>query len=82
MNEDDGTRTRNRRIDSPIISCSKPNQDKKFAVTDSAGRSAGRSEGADEGGIPDVELARLVAVWPILPEPIRRAIMAMIEAAK
>jgi hypothetical protein len=29
----------------------------------------------------DPELARLVERWPTLPEPIRRAIVAMVEAA-
>jgi hypothetical protein len=29
----------------------------------------------------DLELARLLAVWPTLPEAIRRGILAMIEAS-
>jgi len=33
-----------------------------------------------EGGIPDAELAALVAAWPSLPPPIRAAIRALIGA--
>ena len=47
----------------------------------SAGCSAGCSDQRTEGCITDHELARVVAAWPDLPEPIRRAVLAMIEAA-
>ena len=47
--------------------------------TTDAGRSAGRSDEQGEGGITDADLARLVAAWPTLPEPIRRAMIALIE---
>jgi hypothetical protein len=29
----------------------------------------------------DPDLARIVATWPMLPEPIRRAVLALIETA-
>ena len=47
-----------------------------------AGRSAGRSDLQSEGGISDPELARLVAAWPMLAEPLRRAMLAMIDATE
>lgn len=46
-----------------------------------AGCSAGCSDAASEGGITDPELAALVAAWPTLPEPIRRAMLSLIRAA-
>jgi len=44
-------------------------------------RSAGCSEMQGEGGIFDPDLAALVAAWPTLPEPIRRAMMALVGAS-
>ena len=41
---------------------------------------AGCSGERREGGITDPELARVVAAWPTLPEPIRRAMLALIRA--
>jgi hypothetical protein len=52
----------------------------------------GKSQGATGGGAKsgadstapspaDPDLARIVAAWPALPEPIRRAILALIETA-
>ena len=55
--------------------------DQAIDETALAGRSAGRSDVTDEGGISDRELAALVAAWPTLPEPIRRAMLALIRAA-
>jgi len=43
--------------------------------------------GAESGALPtlspktDPDLARLTAAWPDLPEPVRRGIMAMIDAS-
>jgi len=42
------------------------------------GCSAGCSGQRSEGGIPDADLAALVAAWPKLPEPIRAAIRALV----
>ena len=39
---------------------------------------AGRSGEQSEGGIPDAEVAALVAAWPTLPEPIKAAIRALL----
>jgi hypothetical protein len=47
-----------------------------------SGRSAGRSDEQGEGGIADADLARLVAAWPTLAEPIRRAMLALIGATR
>ena len=33
-----------------------------------------------EGGITDPELARVVAAWQTLPEPIRRAVLALVSS--
>ena len=78
FNEDDGTRTRNHRIDSPLIADSKSIARKQIAKTEANGRSAGRSDKASEGGVADAELAALVAAWPTLSEPIKAAIRALI----
>ncbi|HXD88310.1 MAG TPA: hypothetical protein VN641_17610 [Urbifossiella sp.] len=45
------------------------------------GCSAGCSDQHGEGGITDPELARVAAAWPTLPEPIRRAMLALIGAS-
>jgi hypothetical protein len=45
------------------------------------GRSAGRSDYPGEGGTADADLAALVAAWPTLPEPIKRAVLALVNAA-
>ena len=45
-----------------------------------SGCSAGRSGEQPEGGIPDAELAALVAAWPAFPEPIKAAIRALVGA--
>ena len=45
------------------------------------GRSAGRSDDECEGGNDDPDLSRLIAAWPTLSEPIRRAMLAILEAA-
>jgi len=39
---------------------------------------AGRSDEKSEGGITDPEMALVVAAWPTLAEPIRRALLALI----
>ena len=74
----DGTRTRNHWIDSPQIADSKSNSELYFTPTEADGLSAGRGDQAREGGNTDPELAALVAAWPLLPEPIRRAMLALI----
>ncbi|HVK16119.1 MAG TPA: hypothetical protein VM533_04165 [Fimbriiglobus sp.] len=43
-----------------------------------AGCSAGCSDQQGEGGIPDADLAALVATWPTLPNHIRAAIRALV----
>jgi hypothetical protein len=82
MSEDDGTRTRNHRIDSPIISCSKANSSKQITTDDGARCSAGCSDLQGEGDIHDADLARLMNAWPTLPEPIKAAIRALIGAVE
>ena len=47
-----------------------------------AGCSAGCSEERSEGGITDPELARVAAAWAELPEPIRRAMLALVAAGR
>ena len=41
----------------------------------------GRSDGESEGGGEDPDISRLIAAWPTLSEPIRRAMLAILEAA-
>ncbi|HXD86517.1 MAG TPA: hypothetical protein VN641_08490 [Urbifossiella sp.] len=82
--EDDGTRTRNHRIDSPELSERKSRNDKRVTPTNAAGCSAGCSDLQSKGGISgpdaDPELAAIVVAWPALPEPIRRAMLALIAS--
>ena len=59
-----------------------PLADKAILNFDRGGRSAGRSGEQSEGGIPDAELAALVAAWPTLPEPIKAAIRALVGASR
>jgi hypothetical protein len=54
------------------------NKHKSMAAPD--GRSAGRSDERSEGGIPDADLAALVAAWPTLPGPIKAGILALVRA--
>ena len=77
--EDDGTRTRNHRIDSPPISRSNSKQDKQFAPPLEACCTTGRTRDTSEGGIVDPELAALLSAWPKLPEHIRAAIRALLS---
>jgi hypothetical protein len=43
---------------------------------------AGRSDQQSEGGIPDADLAALVAAWPKLPDSIRAAIRASVSTVE
>ncbi len=56
-----------------------PDDDSTLRQTDSAGAVPGAVTGESEGGT-DPELARILAAWPTLPEPLRRAMLAMIDA--
>jgi hypothetical protein len=80
LSEDDGIRTRNHRIDSPIISRCNVNSTKQITEDNDACCSAGRSDLRSEGGQSDPDLAALVAAWRKLPEPIRAAIRALVGA--
>lgn len=52
------------------------------AIPDTTGRSAGRSDMRLDDRFSDPDLQSIASAWPTLPEPIRRAIMAMIEAGR
>lgn len=43
-----------------------------------SGRTTGRTSMTSEGGIPDPDLAALVAAWPTLPARIRAAVLALV----
>jgi hypothetical protein len=45
------------------------------------GKGAGACPALVQEGPPDPDLARIVAAWPELPEPIRRAVLALVAAA-
>jgi len=45
-----------------------------------SGRSAGRSDEKAEGESTDADLSRIMAAWPNLPEPIRKAMLALVAA--
>ncbi len=55
--------------------------DNTLQLSPAIGRSAGRSDDESEGGNDDPDLSRLIAAWPTLSEPIRRAMLAILEAA-
>ena len=79
--EDDGSRTRKLRIDSPERSIPEHYEKQHDTPLTDFGCTAGctRREDEPKGGRPD-GLARVVAAWPTLPEPLRRAVLAMIDA--
>ncbi len=78
MNEGDGGRTRNLRSDSPPSLLVNPRESKHFPSSTPSGCTAGCTKEQSEGGLPDADLAALVAVWPTLPEPIKAAIRALL----
>jgi len=60
---------------------------------ETTGNSSGSSQSGAESGalgarkpafdaLADPDLARLIEAWPTLPDAIRRAIVAMVEASK
>lgn len=53
---------------------------KKTANSDQGGAECGAPPAFST--ITDPDLARVVKAWPDLPEPVRRGILAMVEAAK
>ncbi len=77
FSENDGTRTRNHRIDSPPISRAKHQKNKAHTASEHNGR----SDDLIAGETLDPDLARVVAAWPTLSEPIRRAVLALIGSA-
>ena len=79
--EDDGTRTRNHRSDSSPLTLRKPLAEPPVTPPTPVGCSAGCSDARRDGAAPDSELARVVAAWPTLPDPIRRAMLALADAA-
>jgi hypothetical protein len=70
---DEGIRTPDTQIHSPQTPRHNPKTDKASCSGAQPGCSAGCSD--------DPQLARVVGAWPSLPEPIRRAVLAMIDAA-
>ena len=77
------TRIRNLRIDSPerpILEHYEKQHDTPLA---DSGCTAGctRCEDKTKGELP-AGLGRVVEAWPTLPEPLRRAVLAMIDATR
>jgi hypothetical protein len=47
-----------------------------------SGVESGAKSGAIKvGPLPDTDLARVLDAWPTLPEPIRRAVLALVETS-
>ncbi len=65
----------------PFLRVVKPDLASKLRQSINIRRSAGRSDDECEGGNDDPDLSRLIAAWPTLSEPIRRAMLAILEAA-
>ena len=73
-----GIRTRGtvlpvRRFSKAATACHNDQDDKALAAEPKTGRSAGCSD--------DPELSQILTAWPDLPEHIRRAMLALVEAA-
>ena len=62
----------------PHMQRRKPKPHKAVTPSADSGCSAGCSDQRSEGGIPDADLAALVAAWPTLPDPIKAAIRALV----
>jgi hypothetical protein len=71
----------NKESQNPMAPHLNVNPDCTLDAATAAGCSAGCSEQQSDGGNTDPALAALVAAWPTLPEPIRRAMLALICAA-
>jgi len=80
--EDDGARTRNLRIDSPERPVPEHHEKQHITPLIDFGCTAGCTcrENKPKGELRD-GLARVVEAWPTLPEPLRRAVLALIDAA-
>ena len=77
-NGDDGTRTRNHRIDNPVPQITKPliNQHETHGAKEAMARHGALSMQNDD------RLDELVKAWPALPEAIKAGIAALVQAAK
>ena len=75
-----GDRTQDPQIKSLAVLLRNQLQENTLQQPMTIGRSAGRSDDESEGGNDDPDLARLIVAWPTLSEPIRRAMLAILEA--
>ena len=78
-----GTRTRDPQIHNlaePVANDESTNDLRRGKILRAQGRAQNRPESTPEAVAIDPELAAVVAAWPTLPEAIRRAILAMVEA--
>ena len=79
--EGDGARTRNLRIDSPMLG-SVSDEDARTCDRSSASTSSSPSSCAQEPSKTDPDLAKLIDAWPTLPQPLKAGIRAMVDAAR
>ena len=82
VSEDDGTRTRNHRIDSLVEESPNACGDNGLGESTEASAAPGAARSAELPLVDDAELARLVSLWPTLPEAVRLAIARLIEEAE
>ncbi len=75
FSESDGTRTRNYRIDSPLQSAE--NAEKTMSCKSSAAHGAAVDF---DGAHHDTDLQLLIERWPILPESIKAALLAIVHS--
>jgi hypothetical protein len=63
-----------------ISACVTPDNRLGKKTSDGDAESGARPDGDGLPTSTDPDLARLVAAWPMLPEPIRRAVLALIDS--
>ena len=78
LNEGDGARTRNLRIDSPVLyfttADSVTSYDEQSACTSS------NTSNSTQNLPPDADLQAVIDAWPTLPAAVKAGILAMVES--
>ena len=76
-NESDGNRTRNLRIDSPVLPSATNAIDHSYKSSPATPSSTPGNPTENHPSDPDLQ--RLINAWASLPEPVRAGIVAMVQ---